>query len=105
VVLGRVGVAQQLGEVARVARIDADADRSADVERASFDIERPRQHPEDALCDACSFLRISDALDQDKIVAAQASQCFARQEALQARADLPQQRIPCLVAEATRSPA
>jgi hypothetical protein len=45
VVLGRVGVAQQLGEVARVARIDADADRSADVERASFDSERPRQHP------------------------------------------------------------
>src|SRR6185503_3362809 len=49
VVVGGVGVLQQLAEIAAVARVDADADRGGHAERAALDGEGPREDRQRAL--------------------------------------------------------
>src|SRR5258707_15170051 len=64
VVLGGVGVLQQLAEIAAVARVDADADRRGDAERAAFDGEGPREDLQHALRERRRVARSLEAVPQ-----------------------------------------
>ena len=73
VVHGSVGLLEQLGEVAPVARVERDADRGADGQGAAFDGERPAEDREQPLAERRRLLARLEAVPQDReIVAAQA---------------------------------
>src|SRR6266850_7231442 len=70
---GGVGLLEELGEVTPVARIERDADRGADAERAAFDGERPPEDREQALAELRGLVaRLEPVPEQREVVAAQA---------------------------------
>src|SRR5947207_1125763 len=65
VVHGGVGVLEELGEVTAVARIQRDADRGADGERAAFDGEGPAEDREQPLAERSRLLARLEPVPQE----------------------------------------
>src|SRR5882672_11361823 len=101
VVHGGVGLLEQLGEVAPVARVERDADRGADGERAALDSERPAEDREQPLAERRRLLARLEAVPQQReVVAAQARErVLAPQRVLQSFGHGAQQRVARGVAE------
>ena len=97
----RVGVLQELAEVAPVARIERDADRGADGERAAFDDEGAAEDREQPLAERRRLVaRFEPVPEQREVIAAQPrQQVLAPQRVTQPLGHRAQQRIAGGMAE------